>query len=72
VALSCRRLAGFSQKSGIYWAVSESSNFEKPRDSSQVLSTVYSPSPSKVARPVPSPAAEENPTSAHWPPWSSG
>jgi hypothetical protein len=30
VALSCRRLAGFSQNSGIYWAISESCNFEKP------------------------------------------
>jgi len=72
VALSCRRLAGFSQNSGIYWAVSESCNFEKPRDSSQVLSTFYAPSPSKVASAVLSPAAEENPTSADWPPWDSG
>ena len=31
MALSCRRLAGFSQNSGIHWAVSESCNFEKPR-----------------------------------------
>ena len=28
--------------------------------------------PSKVARLVPSPAAEENPTSADWAPWDSG
>jgi hypothetical protein len=50
VALSCRRLAGFSQNNGIYWAVSESCNFEKPRDSSQVLSTFHAPTPLKSGK----------------------
>ncbi|HEY4660665.1 MAG TPA: hypothetical protein VIG91_04125 [Terriglobales bacterium] len=34
--------------------------------------TFYSPSPSKVASALPSVAAQENPTSAAWPPQDSG